>query len=140
MSIFSPIPKNLLNQIKMEEINSLDWEEPIDNAQIKKSKGEEPEFTKIKGSKDEMIKKIEQATKPIGSRYHLGYDENKFFGHIITAERTENGLKLYDPQNNEIQDLNDIIMKIMDNSSIELLRVDRLLLNTNLLNDIAILK
>ena len=37
MSIFSPISKNLLNQIKMEEFNSLDWEKTIDNTKVKKS-------------------------------------------------------------------------------------------------------
>ena len=37
MSIFSPISKNLLNQIKMEDFNSLDWEKTIDNTKVKKS-------------------------------------------------------------------------------------------------------
>lgn len=38
MSIFSPISKNLLNQIKMEEINSLDWEKEATQDVVKEAK------------------------------------------------------------------------------------------------------
>ncbi|MBR1386779.1 MAG: hypothetical protein IJ553_00005, partial [Alloprevotella sp.] len=94
-----------------------------------------PEWTaKIGGTEDEIISKIEKATKPIGSRYHLGWDSNLDRGHIITIERTKNGLLFYDPQKDDYYKLSDIIKKMKPDSKLELLRVDKLLVRPQLLN------
>lgn len=44
MSIFSPISKNLLNQIKMEEINSLDWEKEATQDVVKEAKNRQKRY------------------------------------------------------------------------------------------------
>ena len=101
-------------------------------------KGKIPEFTsKIGGSEREIALKIERATQGIGSRYHLGWDNKMGRGHIITAVRTKEGLILYDPQKNEYFSLSEIVQEMHPESKLELLRVDRLLVNPNSLNKLT---
>ena len=59
------------------------------------------------------------------------------FGHIITAVRTKKGLILYDPQRNETWSLHEIISEMRENSKLELLRVDRLLVRPDLLKTLT---
>lgn len=102
------------------------------------SKGETPEFTAlIGGTEKDIISKIEKQTRVIGSRYHIGWDNRIGSGHIVTAERTEQGLIFYDPQRNDFLSLGEIVNDIMRGSKIELLRVDKLLVNPSLLDSIA---
>jgi hypothetical protein len=101
-------------------------------------KGKMPEFTSlIDGSEKEIILKMEKATQSIGSRYHLGWDNKMGRGHIITAVRTKGGLILYDPQRNEYYSIAEIIQEMMPGTKLELLRVDRLLVNTKSLNTLT---
>lgn len=72
-----------------------------------------------------------------GSRYHLGWDNKMGRGHIITAVRTKEGLIIYDPQKNEYFSLSEIIQEMHPESKLELLRVDRLLVNSNSLNKLT---
>ena len=97
-----------------------------------------PEFTsKIGGEEREIALKMEKATQGIGSRYHLGWDNKSGEGHIITAVRTKDGLILYDPQKNEYFSLAEIIQEMQEGSKIELLRVDRLLVKSELLDTLT---
>ena len=102
------------------------------------SKGKKPEFTAlIGGSEKEIVSKIEKQTQVVGSRYHIGWDNKLGGGHIITIERTKNGLVFYDPQRNDFLSIGEIVNDIMMGSKIELLRVDKLLVNPSLLDSIA---
>lgn len=101
-------------------------------------KGKMPEFTAVlSGTENEIISKVEKATQAIGSRYHLGWDNSIGFGHIITAVRTKNGLILYDPQRNDTWSLHEIISEMRENTKLELLRVDRLLVRPDLLKTLT---
>ena len=102
------------------------------------AKGKEPEFTaKLKGTGKEIAQKIEKITKPLGSRYHIGWDYSDEGGHIITAVRTKEGLIFYDPQRNEYLSLQEILQDMDKGTSLEILRVDRLLVRTPLIKDLA---
>ena len=95
------------------------------------AKGKTPEFTALIGGEPEnIIKAIEKQTQPIGSRYHIGWDNRSGGGHIVTLERTERGLVCYDPQVNEFMSLQEIVKYMAQGSKIELLRVDRLLVRS----------
>lgn len=100
-------------------------------------KGKIPELTELKGSEWEITQKIEKVTQVIGSRYHLGWNTSIDEGHIITAVRTKDGLILYCPQRNEYWSLSEIIQEMAPGTKLELLRVDRLLVNTELLNSLT---
>ena len=102
------------------------------------AKGKTPEFSAlIGGEPDEIVKAIEKQTQPIGSRYHIGWDNRSGGGHIVTLERTERGLVCYDPQVNEFMSLQEIVQDMAQGSKIELLRVDRLLVRSQMFNKIT---
>ena len=102
------------------------------------AKGKTPEFSAlIGGEPDEIVKAIEKQTQPIGSRYHIGWDISEELGHVVTAERTANGLVIYDPQKNTFLSLEEVVSDMMSESKIQLLRVDRLLLRSDLLEFIS---
>ena len=102
------------------------------------AKEKTPEFSAlIGGETDDIMKAIEKQTQPIGSRYHIGWDISKKLGHIVTAERTANGLVIYDPQKNTFLSLEEVVSDMMSESKIQLLRVDRLLLRSDLLEFIS---
>ncbi|WP_297175020.1 toxin glutamine deamidase domain-containing protein [uncultured Porphyromonas sp.] len=102
------------------------------------AKGKTPEFSAlIGGEPDDIVKAIEKQTQPIGSRYHIGWDVSKELGHVVTAERTANGLVIYDPQKNAFLSLEEVVSDMMSGSKIQLLRVDRLLLRSDLLASIS---
>ena len=104
------------------------------------SKGKKPEFTAlIGGSEKEIISKIEKQTQVVGSRYHIGWDVSKNMGHIITVERTERGLIFYDPQRNDFLSIGEIVNDMVEGSKIQLLRVDKLLINPSLLDSLSAL-
>ena len=97
-------------------------------------KGKEPSWSaNAGGTEKEIISKIEKATKVIGSRYHLGWDITEDYGHIITVVRTKERLIYYGPQRNEYCNLSDIIKEMQQDSKIQLLRVDNLLVRPKLL-------
>lgn len=100
-------------------------------------KGTKPEFTEIGGTEKDIVSKLEKRTTPVGSRYHLGWDVNQWFGHIITAERTELGLVLYDPQRDCFMSVGEILHEMLDGSKIQVLRVDRLMVKPSLLDSLT---
>lgn len=83
---------------------------------------------------------LDNATKEVG-RYHLGFGwKGKNSGHIITAERLENGsLKIYDPQSGESNIwTKEYMSRIgLSKSGIEILRVDNLLVNTDIIDGVV---
>lgn len=97
------------------------------------AKNKKPEITKLKGSAQEILSKVEKQTQKIGSRYHIAYNIDEDYGHIITAERTDKGLILYDPQRNIFTSIENIFAETLIQLNIELLRVDKLLINKELL-------
>lgn len=101
-------------------------------------KGNTPEFTAlIGGLEKDIIAKIEKQTQVIGSRYHLGWDMTEDLGHIITVERTKKGLVFYDPQQDSFFSLGEIISGMLEGSKLQLLRVDKLLINPRLLKSLT---
>ena len=102
------------------------------------AKGNTPEFTaQIGGAEKDIIAKIEKQTQVIGSRYHLGWDMSEDLGHIITVERTKKGLVFYDPQQDNFFSLGEIISGMLEGSKLQLLRVDKLLINPKLLKSLT---
>ena len=86
---------------------------------------------------EDAIAKIEKQTQVIGSRYHLGWDMSEDLGHIITVERTKKGLVFYDPQQDNFFSLGEIISGMLEGSKLQLLRVDKLLINSQLLKSLT---
>jgi hypothetical protein len=94
-------------------------------------------------TEEEMRLNIDQATKEVG-RYHIDWtwtakdkDGNRY-GHIITAERFKNGgLMLYDPQSGEVLNWNDIAAKINMSEGVNVLRVDNLIPDSDIVNEIV---
>ena len=138
----------LVHELRLRgyDITSLPYKEVEDFTSLSKNtrsiwltkKGKMPEFTSlIEGNEREITLKMEKATQGVGSRYHLGWDNKMGRGHIITVVRTKEGLVLYDPQKNEYYSMAEIIQEMMPGSKIELLRVDRLLVNPKSLDTLT---
>lgn len=86
-----------------------------------------------------MKKEFDELTKEAG-RYHLSFNwkGRSIEGHIITAERFENGgLRIYDPQTGEILDWKILKTKIRTEYGIRLYRVDNMLINEDIINGIV---
>lgn len=87
----------------------------------------------------ELKKEFDELTKETG-RYHLSFNwkGRSIEGHIITAERFENGgLRLYDPQTGEVVDWKKLKMNIRIENGIRLYRVDNLLINEDIVSGIV---
>ena len=85
--------------------------------------------TKIKHqSLDEIKANIDEATSQVG-RYQFGFTwKGKRSGHIVTAERLENGeLRFYDPQTGQVKSWNDYSRAISITHNVRILRVDNLM-------------
>lgn len=90
-----------------------------------------PSPTIIKGG--DLIGKAEKQMKSVG-RYHVGINYNAIEGHIITAEKTADGmLYLYDAQSGNFINTNEI----KGAESIEILKVDKLLISKDILRRIS---
>lgn len=69
-------------------------------------------------------------------RYHVGINYNKLKGHVVTAERTfDNKLLIYDAQSGDFLNIN----AFDDAKTIEILKVDKMILNKNVLKNISII-
>ena len=89
----------------------------------------------------EMTRDFDEFTKEEG-RYHIGYRPQRVYSsnwHIITYERRADGsFQFYDPQSGTIEDWNVLVNTINRGSKINILRVDDLLVNTSIINDIVV--
>lgn len=113
-------------------------------------KGEIPSKTKVGGSvtdkrgrsKSKSIVKLSNElndiTKETG-RYHIDWAWKRGnSGHIITIERLDNGkVRLYDPQNGKIVRWAELSRSISLRHGVNVLRVDNLLLNTDIIDGIV---
>jgi len=100
----------------------------------KNKDGKTPQITKINGrTDDEIIAKLDKQTLVPG-RYHVGINLIDNTGHILTAERLPNGkLYYYDPQSGFFVN----ITEYTDIDYIEVLKVDKLLFDTDILKGIS---
>lgn len=105
--------------------------EHFENAWINPKTGNVPSSTKIKG--EDLLSKVEKQMKAVG-RYHVGINYNAIEGHIITAEKTADGkLYLYDAQSGNFINIDEF----KDAESIEILKVDKLLISKDILREIS---
>ncbi len=114
-------------------------------------KGEMPAKTKVGGydgtdrrgrtkSKSivQLSKELNDFTKDVG-RYHIDFGWKKSNGgHIITLERIGDGkVRFYDPQNGKIVRWTELSKQISLLHGVNVLRVDNLLLNTDIIDGIV---
>ena len=105
--------------------------EHFEDAWINPKTGKVPSSTKIKG--EDLLSKVKKQMKAVG-RYHVGINYNEQDGHIITAERTENGkLLLYDAQSGLFWSEKEFKKAMF----IEILKIDKLLINPKMLKGIS---
>lgn len=85
-----------------------------------------------------LTKEIIELVKEPG-RYHIDFSwKNQNSGHIITLEKLANGkIVLYDPQNGKIVNWADISKRIKLQNGVNVLRVDNLLVNTDIIDGIV---
>lgn len=87
----------------------------------------------------QMLKEFQELTKEVG-RYHLDWGwKRSNSGHIITAERLDDGtLVVYDPQNGKkIADFKKYAKDFSLRYGINVLRVDNKLINTNIIDGVV---
>ena len=96
--------------------------------------GKMPQVTMVRGnSKVALFEKLDKATYAKG-RYHIGVNFGNDSGHVITAERMNSGkIFFYDAQSGEFVD----IKEDANLESFKVLKVDKLLLNRDLLLKIS---
>ena len=105
--------------------------EHFEDAWINPKTGKTPSPTIIKG--DDLLRKAATQMQAVG-RYHVGINYNEKLGHIITIERTANNrFLLYDPQNGDFLNFNQLIKA----KSLEILKVDKLVFDNGVLKAIS---
>ena len=92
-----------------------------------------------KYSEFELYQMLDKQTSKLGTQYQFGYT-NKISGegHIMVIERTNKGLIAYDPQDSSFITPKQLITCVDLNDQIELLRVDNLLINTEIVKSLVI--
>lgn len=104
--------------------------EHFENAWINPKTGKTPKPTIIKDGKD-WLQKAEKQMKSNG-RYHIGINYANGRGHVITAEQINGSLIYYDPQSSNFENISDF-----DIEYLEILKIDKLLINSRLLSKIS---
>ena len=118
------------------------WIDPDTNQMPKKQKAGGMYFKgyEIKSKTyTQMLKEFQELTKEVG-RYHLDWGwKRSNSGHIITAERLEDGkLVIYDPQiGKKIEDFKRYAKDFSLKYGINVLRVDNKLINTDIINGVV---
>lgn len=118
-------------QVKLSDDTRLIW---------RTIKGIIPEWSTILHSgQANLAYSLEAATKTPAARFHISWDKYKDreYGHILTAERTPQGLIFYDPQTNRFETLSGLSDQLPPDAALYVLRVDRLLIDTQLLATVA---
>lgn len=119
------------------------WIDPETMAMpVKKRAGGVYDITKTGALKSKNVSAltkdiIELAKEP--GRYHIDFSwKSGNSGHIITLEKLGNGkIVLYDPQNGKIVNWSDISKRIKLSYGVNVLRVDNLLVNTDIIAGIV---
>lgn len=98
--------------------------------------GKTPKPTPLRASSfDELLGKVDAQTKAAG-RYHIGINMSENRGHVITAERLQNGkIIYYDAQNGIFLKLEEYAVSGVE--YFEVLKVDKLLLRPDIFKQIA---
>lgn len=90
--------------------------------------------------KNVLAKELAELTKDAG-RYHIDFvwkGRGQVSGHIVTLERSEDGkIKIYDPQNGEERFWKELSEEIRLSRGVNVLRVDNLLVNTDIIGGIV---
>ena len=94
-------------------------------------------ITKTK-SLSELNADLNELTKEPG-RYHLNWTwKGRDMGHIVTCEKFANGgIRIYDPQTGEILKWSEIAKNIKLDKGVGVLRVDNLIINMDVINEIV---
>lgn len=112
------------------------WIDPITGLKPTRIKcGGNQSFPIIKvGTIESFANDLSAATKTSG-RYFLSYHpKGGRYGHIITAERLQNGdLRLYDPQTGDVVEWNDLTAEMKLSYGAKVFRVDNLHVNTDVI-------
>jgi hypothetical protein len=115
---------------------SMSWKlgERFEMAWINPKTNNIPVVQVVKGNNDNAtLLALEKQMQAVG-RYHIGVNFKNGSGHIITAERLKNGnLIYYDAQNGEFLNIKDYAAL----DYLEVLKVDKLLINKDVLMDIV---
>lgn len=115
---------------------SMSWKlgERFEMAWINPKTNNIPVVQVVKGNNDNAtLLALEKQMQAVG-RYHVGVNFKNGSGHIITAERLKNGnLIYYDAQNGEFLNIKDYAAL----DYLEVLKVDKLLINKNVLMEIV---
>jgi ribosomal protein S24E len=115
---------------------SMSWKlgERFEMAWINPKTNNIPVVQVVKGNNDNAtLLALEKQMQAVG-RYHIGVNFKNGSGHIITAERLKNGnLIYYDAQNGEFLNIKDYAAL----DYLEVLKVDKLLINKNVLMEIV---
>lgn len=115
---------------------SMSWKlgEHFEMAWINPKTNNIPVVQVVKGNNDNAtLLALEKQMQAVG-RYHVGVNFKNGSGHIITAERLKNGnLIYYDAQNGEFLNIKDYAAL----DYLEVLKVDKLLINKNVLMEIV---
>ncbi len=97
------------------------------------SKGKTPQVTKLSGASDEEIyRRIDQQTSSAG-RYHIGLNYKNGEGHLVTAERKDGKLLIYDAQRGTFVN----IWEEIGLEYAEVLKVDKLMFVVDILKQIS---
>lgn len=104
--------------------------EHFEKAWISQRSGKVPQLTKLRADTDEaLFDKVEKQASAVG-RYHIGINFKNGTGHVITAERMRSGeFVCYDAQSGEFLNIKELAAI----DYIELLKVDKLLMNKDIL-------
>lgn len=86
----------------------------------------------------QLNKELNELTKDIG-RYHIDFMwKGSDGGHIVTVDRLENGsIRIYDPQTGRLGDWKVISKEISLKYGVNVLRVDNLLVNTDIIDGVV---
>lgn len=108
--------------------------EHFEQVWINPKTGQAPQLTRLTSDTDEaLFAKVEKQASSVG-RYHIGINFKNGAGHVITAERLRSGeLIFYDAQSGEFLNITELAAV----DYIELLKVDKLLINKEILMGVS---
>ena len=127
--------------MKLSYKTNMAWIDPITRKMPDKRRagGEYVSKGKIKvKTTKELASEFVELIKDDG-RYHIDYkNKNGSSGHIITLEKMENGkIRIYDPQNGKDIEWANLREKVDLKHGINVLKVDNLLINTDIVDGIV---
>lgn len=129
------IPYELSRKTEMAWIDPVTMKTPLK----KRAGGQYVDVYKLKTKTLKQVNlELEEITKEIG-RYHINFVwKGCKSGHIITIEKLSDGkMMLYDPQTGKMENWKDLSKNISLKYGVSVLRVDNLLVNTDIIDGIV---